>query len=81
MHVVQNELAYRYNGRISDEGVSGTWTGNPKKYYGSYEQWIKDYWFDYCTNVCSGNDLNITESINMQIRSIPKSLVLLGANK
>lgn len=32
MAVVQNELAFRYNGRISDEGVSGTWKGDPTKY-------------------------------------------------
>ena len=32
MTVVQNELAHRFNGRISDEGVDGTWKGNPSKY-------------------------------------------------
>lgn len=40
MCVVQNELAFRYNGRISDEGVSGTWEGNPAKYR-TFDEYMK----------------------------------------
>ncbi len=30
--VVTNELALKYNGSITDEGVSGSWKGEPGKY-------------------------------------------------
>lgn len=32
MSVIQNELSFRHNGRISDEGVDGTWKGDPAKF-------------------------------------------------
>lgn len=47
MGVLQNELAFRHNGRISDEGVSGTWAGDPTKYPNTYEEWIEKYWLDF----------------------------------
>jgi hypothetical protein len=30
--VIQNELAVRHNGRITDEGVEGSWAGDTNKY-------------------------------------------------
>lgn len=47
MGVLQNELAFRHNGRISDEGVSGTWAGEPEKYPKTYEEWVDKYWADW----------------------------------
>ncbi len=45
MNVIQNELAYRHNGRISDEGVSGTWCGDPtKSYLISFREYLKSMW-------------------------------------
>lgn len=43
MTVIQNELACRHNGRISDEGVQGTWKGDPNKHQ-TYEEWVKGFW-------------------------------------
>lgn len=45
MYVVQNELAFRHNGRISDEGVQGTWKGDPtKESIASFRAWIQTRW-------------------------------------
>lgn len=41
--VLQEELAYRYNGIISDEGVSERWKSSPErlKKYATYRKWLE----------------------------------------
>lgn len=38
--LIQNELALKYNGHISDEGVNETWRGEPNK-YDTYKAYIE----------------------------------------
>ena len=41
MYVIHSELSFRYNGRCSDEGVMGTWAGDPQK-YPTYRTWFEN---------------------------------------
>ena len=60
--VIQNELAIKYNGIISDEGVSEKWKGKANK-YPTYDDWL---------DVAGG--MNLPKPLKWIIKTIEKNV-------
>lgn len=69
MAVIQNELAFRFKGRISDEGVSGTWAGEPHK---ESLKSFKNYLFHMQLAYMEPDDPAIMQRIERTLAKLPE---------
>ena len=69
--VFMNELALHYKGRLSDEGIEGSWTGDVKKYP------TIQSWYGELVSIDKDDPL-FTELFNLNLRLVPDFLIELG---